>query len=95
MIETLEPARTITVDAAVDEYIHLISRTRPWTKAEEEEFLLGWSDWLYERFGPDVPLARAGPAVLLAFGEERGVTPERIEEFARIVSNVWVVALGR
>jgi hypothetical protein len=42
-------------DAAIDDYLHLIVRTRPWTKKREEELLTELEEWLYEqherRFG--------------------------------------------
>jgi site-specific recombinase XerD len=38
-----------TIDVAIDEYLHTIVRTRPWTKKREEELLEGFSQWQAEQ----------------------------------------------
>jgi hypothetical protein len=34
---------------AVDDYLHLIVRTRPWTKKDDEELLTAFGEWLEQR----------------------------------------------
>lgn len=38
-----------SIDVAVDDYMHVIVRTRPWTKKAEETLLEGFSAWLFEQ----------------------------------------------
>jgi site-specific recombinase XerD len=38
-----------SIDAAIDEYLHTIVRTRPWTKKREEELLEGFTGWLFDQ----------------------------------------------
>ncbi len=38
-----------TIDVAIDDYLHAIVRTRPWTKPREEELLENFSAWLYQQ----------------------------------------------
>ncbi len=51
----------ITLDAAIEDYLHLIVRTRPWTKKHDEAVLTDFSDWLHEHYGRDVTLAALRP----------------------------------
>jgi hypothetical protein len=44
----------MTIDLALDDYLHVIVRTRPWTKKREEELLEPFSAWLFEQ--PDMPV---------------------------------------
>jgi hypothetical protein len=39
------------LDIAIDDYLHMIVRSHPWMKKQEEELLLPFSEWLYEQPG--------------------------------------------
>ena len=57
-----------TFATALDDYLHQIVRTRPWTKKREEAFLTSFSAWLAEQ--PDAP------------GELAAITPALSERYA-------------
>ncbi len=48
-------------------------RTRPWTKAREEELLTSFSDWLYEQSEHTVELALVTPAIVRHYSETIGL----------------------
>ena len=54
----------MTIDAAIDDYLHTIVRTRPWTKKREEELLEALSDWLYQQPEPRIRLPEIGPELV-------------------------------
>lgn len=54
----------MTIDAAIDDYLHTIVRTRPWTKKREEELLEGLSDWLYQQPQQRIRLPEIGPELV-------------------------------
>lgn len=47
--------RAFAFDEALDEYLHVIVRTRPWTKKAQEDILSCFGIWLEERSGPEEP----------------------------------------
>ena len=63
----------VEFDAAVDEYLHAIVRTRPWTKKREEELLTSLSDWLYAQPDLSVQLASVTPQVVRQYSETSGL----------------------
>ncbi len=52
-----------TIDVAIDDYLHTIVRTRPWTKKREEELLEGFSAWLQAQPAPPINMNEIGPAL--------------------------------
>ncbi len=52
-----------TIDVAIDDYLHAIVRTRPWTKPREEELLENFSAWLYQQPEPRLTLDEIQPAL--------------------------------
>lgn len=85
------PGAEITLDAAIEEYLAVISRTRPWTKAAEEELLHEWSDWAFVRHVGDTPLG-ADLSLALAFARERRLSSPRRAELMRIAAAVLATA---
>ncbi len=63
----------LELEAAIDDYLHTIVRTRPWTKVREEELLTPFSDWLYEQPDRAVQLALITPAVVRQYMETTGL----------------------
>ena len=63
----------LEIEAAIDDYLHTIVRTRPWTKAREEELLTSFSDWLYEQPELAIELASVTPEVVRHYSETRGL----------------------
>jgi hypothetical protein len=60
-------------DAAIDDYLHAIIRTRPWTKKREEELLTSLSDWLYAQPDLSVQLASVTPPVVRRYCATTGL----------------------
>lgn len=89
-------AHAPTLDAAIDDYLHLIVRTRPWTKAREEELLDAFCDWAYARPGPAPTLAAASPALAARHAADAGYTPGTAAELAAALGRLaaWAVARG-
>lgn len=50
------------IDVAIDDYMHVIARTRPWSLKREDELLEAFSEWLYEQAAPRVMLDEVAPA---------------------------------
>ena len=63
----------VEFDAAVDEYLHAIVRTRPWTKKREAELLTLLSDWLYAQPDLSVQLASVAPPVVRSYYAATGL----------------------
>ncbi len=53
---------------ALDDYFHLIVRTRPWTKKEDEALLAAFGDWLEARSVEH--LAEITPALIRAYVQD-------------------------
>ncbi len=51
---TINTGRAMTIDEAIDEYLHALVRSRPWTKKREEAALTAFGTWLLAQ--PDVRL---------------------------------------
>ena len=58
---------------AVDDYLHLIVRTRPWTKKEDEALLTGFGEWLEKR--PSPRLDEISPALIRAYVDDARLEP--------------------
>lgn len=89
------PARAPTLDAAIDDYLHLIVRTRPWTKAREEELLDAFCDWAYAR-GPAPTLAAVTPSLAARHAADAGYPPAAAAELVAALGKLsaWAVSRG-
>ena len=64
---------TLEFDAAVDDYLHTIVRTRPWTKAREEQVLTSFTEWLSEQPDHSLELVSVTPEVVQHYSETNGL----------------------
>ncbi len=82
----------IELDAAIDDYLHAIVRTRPWTKQREEELLRSLSDWLYAQPDLSVELAAVTPPVVRRYGEMMGRDDTEQDDLQTAVTRLLVWA---
>lgn len=84
--------QVLTLAEAIDDYLHLIVRVRPWTKRREEEALLGFAGWL----GGEAAVTSVTPALVARYAEEAGLDPDRRSVLRTAVHNLhqWVRAEG-
>jgi hypothetical protein len=80
--------RAPTIAEAIDEYLHVIVRTRPWTRKSEEVALSGFADWL----GGQATLTSVSPALASRYVQEAKLTPDRAETVLDAVNRLlsWV-----
>lgn len=79
----------ITIDAAIDDYLHTIVRTRPWTKKREEELLEGLSDWLYEQPEPRIRLSEIGPELVQQYAVATALSAADQRELLGALHNLY------
>jgi hypothetical protein len=63
----------IQLDDDLDEYLHVITRTRPWTKPEDERALTPFARWLHDRLGPVAVSVGALQALARAYADSEGL----------------------
>ncbi len=66
-----------TLEVAIDDYMHTIARTRPWTMRREEEVLTPFVEWLYEQPGARVDLPSVTPDVVERYAAEHAIGAEQ------------------
>lgn len=86
----------LAIEAAIDDYLHTIVRTRPWTKAREEELLTSFSDWLYEQQEHTVELASVTPEVVRHYSQITGLAESEQSEIQTTLGKLllWAEVRG-
>lgn len=79
-------------DAALDDYLHLIVRTRPWTKKREEQWLRIFGQWLEQRWGTDAALTWESLSLVASCAADRGLQVREREEMESAVGNLCLWA---
>lgn len=79
-----------TIDAAIDDYLHTIVRTRPWTKKREGELLEAFSDWLYAQPVPSVALNEIGPNLVDQYAAAMVLNTADHNELLAALNNVYM-----
>ena len=85
-----------TIDAAIDDYLHLIIRTRPWTKAHEEAQLMGMVEWIYAQPAQDRGLAAADTELVDRYVAATELSAAESDELTATLArfNDWAAAAG-
>lgn len=78
------------IDVAIDDYMHVIARTRPWSLKREDELLEAFSEWLYEQAAPRVMLDEVAPAQVQRFVVAAGWSEAAQQELIDVLSNVYL-----
>lgn len=78
------------IDVAIDDYLHTIVRTRPWTKKREEELLEAFSDWLYAQPVPAVTLQEIGPNLVDHYATTRSLNSAEHNELLGALNNLYM-----
>lgn len=83
-------------DLAIDEYLHAIVRTRPWTISRETELLEALSDWLYAQSDLSVDLDAVTPAIMQRYTTETGLDESERAELDAVVARLkaWTETRG-
>lgn len=78
-------------DSAIDDYLHLIVRTRPWTKKREEELLTEFEEWLYEQHSRRVETAEVTPELAAQYASAINLSIAEREELLSVlrVFGLW------
>ena len=76
------------LDAAIDDYLHLIVRTRPWTKKREAELLDAWSEWLNARTQEPIHLTPDARRLAAMYADETRLAPGRRSDLAEAVDRL-------
>ena len=84
------------IDVAIDDYMHVIARTRPWTIKREEECLEAFSCWLYEQPAANVMLDGIAPDHVQRYAMAKNLSPTEQDELHTVLTNVyrWSVQQG-
>jgi hypothetical protein len=87
------------IEVAIDDYLHVIVRTRPWTKKREEAVLEEFTDWLYAQPTPRTRLDEITPELIQPFsaaitsGDQRRELMNILNTLYRwALHQEWVVA---
>ncbi|HEX2094564.1 MAG TPA: hypothetical protein VHG28_19320 [Longimicrobiaceae bacterium] len=86
----------ITVDEAIEDYLHGVVRVRPWTKKREEELLHAFCDWMYATPGVDPQLAAVSPELAARYAAEAGLEATEAEALLAALRSLslWACAQG-
>ncbi len=79
-----------TIDVAIDDYLHTIVRTRPWTKKREEELLAGFSEWLYTLPAPPSNMTEIGPALVDQYAAAVPLSKDEHTELLGTLNNLYM-----
>lgn len=80
-------------DSAIDDYLHLIVRTRPWTKKREEELLTEFDEWLYEQHAHRFETAEITPELVAQYASAINLSMAERDELLGVlrVFSLWAV----
>lgn len=78
-------------DAAIEDYLHLIVRTRPWTKKREEALLTEFEDWLYEQHMRRFHVADLGPELAAQYAAALNLSQAERDELLNVlrIFSLW------
>lgn len=79
-----------SIDIAIDDYMHVIARTRPWSIKREDELLEAFSEWLYEQVEPRVMLDEVAPAQVQHFVAAAGWSDAEQQELLDVLNNLYL-----
>jgi site-specific recombinase XerD len=77
------------LDIAIDDYMHVIARTRPWTIKHEEAYLEAFSAWLYEQPNGNVLLTEIDTAHLHSYATDAALSPAEQDDLRSVLNNVY------
>ncbi len=77
------------IEVAIDDYLHVIVRTRPWTKKREEAVLEEFTDWLYAQQTPRTRLDEITPELVQQYCAVAIVPADQQREFTNILSTLY------
>ena len=80
---------------AIDDYLRLIVRTRPWTKAHEEELLEPFGTWLYEQPDAMPELDAVTPALVLRYSQSVRLSTSQRDDLDRTLYKFFLWAESR
>jgi hypothetical protein len=80
---------------AIDDYLRLIVRTRPWTKAREEEILTPFGTWMYEQADLALELDAISPAIVQRYVAHAGLSDDEHTDLDRTLGKVLLWAESR
>jgi hypothetical protein len=83
----------MTIDEAIDEYLHAIVRSRPWIKKREEDLLTPFSEWLFEQPDARLTLDAITPDVAACYVAAAGLAPDERDELFAALHNLYTWAI--
>ncbi len=83
------------INEAIDDYLRLIVRTRPWTKQREEELLVPFGDWVYEQPDLALELETITPALVQRYGADVKLPIGERDDLERTLGKFWLWAESR
>jgi len=83
----------MALDAAIDDYLHTIIRSRPWAKKREEELLGGFSEWLYAQPNANVTLDSLDSSVVTEYATSQRLDAAEQDELLATLNNLYVWAI--
>ena len=81
----------MVLDAAVHEYLHLITRTRPWMQPREQEVLTAFCDWL-QRQPVRATLENVSPIFATTYAKAQHLSPDEHDELLMVLHNLCLWA---
>lgn len=81
-----------TIEVAIDDYMHVIARTRPWSMKREGEILEAFSEWLYEQPEQRVMLDEVTGEQVQQYAATTGVSDEEQQELTAVLNNLYLWA---
>lgn len=77
------------IEVAIDDYLHVIVRTRPWTKKHEEAVLEEFTDWLYAQPLPQTRLDEITPELVQQYYATTIVPDDQQRELMDVLSTLY------
>lgn len=78
------------IDVAIDDYMHVIARTRPWSMKREGEILESFSAWLYEQPELCVMLDEIELEQVQQYGVAVGLSDQARQELIDVLHNLYL-----
>lgn len=83
----------ITIDVAIDDYLHTIVRTRPWVIKRETALLEAFSEWLYAQPEPSLDLDAIDPVLVADYVAATDRAPDEHNALLEALHNVYMWSL--
>jgi site-specific recombinase XerD len=90
---SLNPGPVMTIDEAIDEYLHALVRSRPWIKKREEAALTAFSAWLLAQPDTRLTLDAITPTVVDRYAAAVGLSAAQRDQLLGTLHRLYTWAI--